>query len=129
MIYLAILLLIISGFFEGAMDILQFHFHKSIFSRKKQKYYWDPTISWRNKYRNGDPLLGPKFLFSTTFLVGLTDGWHTFKLLRNAFIFIALPVLGFSVTGLCSFLVIIIIGRTAYGIGFWSAYYKILRIK
>jgi O-antigen ligase len=72
------------------MDTLQFHFHSSIFSCFKNKFFWDPKISWYNKYKNKDPLAGPRFPFSTTLFVGLTDGWHFFKLLRNLFIVIGI---------------------------------------
>ena len=37
---------------------------------------WGGPTSWRNKYRNGEPAQGPRFLLSTTALVFLTDLWH-----------------------------------------------------
>lgn len=129
MLIISFLLLFLSGFFEGVMDTLQFHFHISRFSLSPNGYYWNPEISWRNKYLDHDPLLGPRFPFSTTFLVSLTDGWHTFKLLRNICLFCALPTIGFSTQSITSLFVLIVASRTIYGAGFWLAYYKVLRIK
>jgi hypothetical protein len=129
MLIVSLLLLFLAGFCEGIMDTLQFHFHISRFSLSPKRYYWDPTVSWRNKYLNNDPLLGPRFPLSTTFLVSLTDGWHTFKLLRNICIFAALPLLGFSVSYAYELIALIVAGRTTYGAGFWLAYYKVLRIR
>lgn len=70
----AILSYAIAGAMNGAMDKLQFHYGKSIFPKGSQ--YWDPKLSWRNKYKNGDVNQGPKFPGSTTIFVWLTDGWH-----------------------------------------------------
>ena len=83
MLVLGLICFTLMGISEAVMDTLQFHFFKSKFSNFKKQLFWDPTISWKNKYKNGDPKQGPKFSFSTTLLVGLTDGWHFFKLLRN----------------------------------------------
>lgn len=38
--------------------------------------FWNPKISWRNKYKDGTPESGAAFPLSTTVLVGLTDGYH-----------------------------------------------------
>lgn len=45
--------------------------------------YWNPNQSWTNKYKNGDPNQGPDYFGSTTFLVGLTDGYHSMGTVRN----------------------------------------------
>jgi hypothetical protein len=43
---------------------------------KASKQFWWTRISWKNKYKNGDPAQGKAFPLSTTALVGFTDGWH-----------------------------------------------------
>lgn len=43
--------------------------------------FWNSQISWRFKYRDADPALGPRFPGSTTWLVAFTDGWHLSNLL------------------------------------------------
>ena len=86
---LTILFFILAGVTEGVMDKLQFHYQVSKFKDFKNHLFWDPYHSWRNKYKNGNPEEGERFPLSTTLLVGFTDAWHFFKLLRNLFIFIA----------------------------------------
>lgn len=41
--------------------------------------WWNKETSWMNKWKLGDPELGPKFWGSTTVFVFLTDGWHLFQ--------------------------------------------------
>lgn len=42
------------------------------------KQFWDGRISWRNKYKDGNPDLGPRFPGSTTVLAWTTDAKHLF---------------------------------------------------
>jgi len=125
MIYFGFLLFVISGMCEAVMDTLQFHYGSSYFFKLKNKLFWDPSISWRNKYKDGDPTLGSKFLFSKTLLVGLTDGWHFFKLLRTFFMFggIFFIFLPCSTPLMCLFCVII--SRILFGVSF-SLFYELL---
>ena len=76
------LLVILAGIFNAIMDTLSFRYNVSIFNNyPKWKQYLDPSVSWKNKYKNGDPTQGPRFFGSETFLVFLTDGWHLSKTL------------------------------------------------
>lgn len=68
----------VAGGFEGAMDGLQFHYDKP-------DYFWNPDISWQNKYKNRDVAQGKTF--AGKYLVWTTDGWHLMKAGRNASIF------------------------------------------
>jgi len=115
----------IAGWCEAVMDTLQFHFDFSIFSCFKNKYFWNPRISWYNKYKNKDPLAGPRFPFSTTLFVGLTDGWHFFKLLRNLFIVIGVFILLYAIVGPIWALVYVVIARVVFGLVF-TFFYNIL---
>ncbi len=117
-----ILLFALSGLAEAIMDTLQFHYGKSIFKNFKQEF-WDPSISWKNKYKDGEPAAGPKFWGSTTFFVGITDGWHFAKLLRNLFLFIGIFFLAYNYCGLWPVLLHVIVSRLIYGISF-TLFYK-----
>jgi hypothetical protein len=121
-----VIFVLIAGFFEGVMDTLQFHYSRSVFRLFKNQLFWDPEKSWQNKYKDGDFSKGPRFPFSTTFLVGLTDGWHMAKTFRNLSLFISLPLIGFSIHNLIPFIITIIIARSLYGFGFWISYNKLL---
>ena len=126
MIVILCLLLILGGFFEGVMDTLQFHYDKSVFRGFKKQLFWNPEKSWRNKYKDGDFLKGPRFPFSTSALVGLTDGWHMAKTLRNLCLFISLPLTGFLIHDVNDAITFILIARAIFGIGFWASYNKLL---
>jgi len=91
MILMAIILAVwagLIGYCNSVMDKLAHHYSTSRFSQKKNQLWWDPDISWRNKYKDGDPDKGPKFFGSTTFLVFTTDAWHFYKWLMNGLIYL-----------------------------------------
>lgn len=72
-----------AGAFEGVMDGLQFHYDKP-------NQFWNPDISWQNKYRNRDVSQG--MTFRGKYLVFTTDGWHLMKFGRNVTFFTALAL-------------------------------------
>ena len=88
-IVLSFICIALAGVAEAVMDKLQFHFDRSIFSNLKNKQWWNPIDSWKNKWKNGDKEQGEKFWLSSTILVWTTDAWHFFKSLRNFFVFSA----------------------------------------
>jgi hypothetical protein len=122
-ILLVILLVILSAVSEGIMDTLQFHYLSSRFKNFKNHLFWDPYHSWRNKYKNGDPKQGERFPLSTTLLVGFTDGWHLFKLLRNLFLFGSIfTILLFFSVGIYKSIFITIFLRVIFGVSFTLIY-------
>lgn len=77
-------LMFISGAFDGTAESLKYQYSgfKNIFPNAND-YWWDPSVSWKNKYKNNDKSQGPKFMLSTTLLVGTTDGYHLTRTIRN----------------------------------------------
>lgn len=75
---ISLIFLFVAGIFKAIIDTLQFHFETSIFKNFNQKW-WNPSISWKNKWKNGDPKQGERFLGSSTIFVSLTDAWHFFQ--------------------------------------------------
>lgn len=69
---------ILRGRYKAYGNALMFHFEQSIF-KDKPWGFWNPHISWRNKYKNGDPAEGAAYPLATTLLVGFTDAWHGFE--------------------------------------------------
>ena len=45
--------------------------------------YWIKNKSWVNKWKNGDPKQGEKFIGSSTVFVIFTDAWHLFGLIER----------------------------------------------
>lgn len=74
------ILVFASGAFEGVMDHLQFHYDGS-------HQFWQPDISWKNKYKDRNPANGKTF--AGKYFVAATDGWHAMKFGRNATLFAA----------------------------------------
>ena len=84
--FLGCLLIVISASSSAASDILHHRFHESIF-KNLNDLWWDPTFSWRNKYKRRSPYLGPKFFGSTTIFLFLTDASSMFNFIHiNALI-------------------------------------------
>lgn len=70
-------LLVLAGIARATQQKIQFHYDISIFTKLPDWMHpVYPGLSWRNKYKNGDPAQGPRFPFSTTLLVWLTDLFH-----------------------------------------------------
>lgn len=70
------LCMFVSGAADGTMDYLSYHYDGN-------SQFWQPRISWTNKYKHHDPTQGERFPGSTTVFVAFTDGWHMCKMIRN----------------------------------------------
>lgn len=124
-VIISTVLLFVAGISKGIMDTLQFHFDSSPFA-KKNPLFWDPKVSWKNKYKdydNGDER--PRFLFSKTYLVFLTDAWHMFSTLQLTTIQAALSLLGVAALDVALWWALPAIGalKLVFGLGF-RIYYK-----
>lgn len=75
-----LLLVLLSAIAKAVMDVIQFKYYDSIF-KEGNSYFWNPALSWANKYKNLDPKQGPKFFLSTTVLAWTTDAWHLFQMI------------------------------------------------
>ena len=70
-------LLFVSGMADGTAETLRVNYSdfKAVFPKANDQY-WNPSISWHNKWKNGDIRQGEKFPLSSTALVFTTDGYH-----------------------------------------------------
>jgi hypothetical protein len=84
-----IIALFLAGICFAIMDTLAYHFKISVFKNLNETY-WNPDLSWRNKYKLRIPTKGEKFPFSTTILVFLTDAWHFFQFVGYSCIILAI---------------------------------------
>lgn len=77
-------LLFTAGFAEGVKDAISFHYpqFQSVHPNASPQF-WDPTISWKNKYKYNDPTMGEKFKGSTGIFVFTTDGWHLTNMVNH----------------------------------------------
>ena len=122
MIYIGLFLIILSGISEAIMDTLQFHYDNSIFKRFKNQRFWYPGFSWMNKWKDGDPKNGERFLGSSTIFVSLTDAWHLFKFIHNQTLFLGLFFLSISNLTFSEAIVYFLIARVIFGVSFSLVY-------
>ena len=77
-------LIFAAGFAEGVKDAISFHYPQfQAVHPNANPNYWDPSISWKNKYKYNDPTMGPKFAGSTGIFVFTTDGWHLTNMVNH----------------------------------------------
>lgn len=117
--WVALGLITIAGAANGIMDRIQHHYYTMPESWNEQ--FWNPKESWRNKWKNGDHTQGEKFLFSSTFLVGLTDGWHLMKSIMLSAIALSITLLltvDLFSSNIVNKVIVFLVVRTLFGIGF-----------
>lgn len=76
---------LVSGMLDGTKESISFHYQgfKRVFPKANDKF-WDPCISWANKYKNNDPAQGQKFYGSTNLFVFTTDAYHALRTSQRA---------------------------------------------
>ncbi len=70
-------LIFVAGASKGFNETLQFHW--SYFRKKfpnANPLWFNPAVSWKNKYKNNNRLEGEKFPLSTSVLVAFTDQYR-----------------------------------------------------
>jgi hypothetical protein len=78
-------LVMTAGASKGFNETLMFHWKAFRHSFPDANPDWfNPNVSWRNKYKNGDPDAGAKFPFSTSVLVMFTDQYHLNNFINKA---------------------------------------------
>ncbi len=68
---------LLSGSSHGVGEIIRLDY--PTFQKEHPKadpYFWNPQLSYLNKWKNNDPTQGPAFPLSTTSLVAVTDAYH-----------------------------------------------------
>lgn len=109
-------LMFISGASKGTADFLQFHYTGN-------SKFWNPDLSWQNKWKNDDPAQGEKFLGSSTIFVTFTDGWHMMNTCNKYSTILAITVqIGGKKKPFKYYLYDFVIYSLAYSAGFVMTY-------
>lgn len=116
---LSMVLFYLSGFCNGLMDLISFHWNDAPEFMKKNPEFWNPKESWKNKYVEGSPL--KKLLYSTVF-VGFTDGWHRLKTMMKFSSFAGSSVFAFTLIGIDLTLIKFLIGFALSFVTFYIAF-------
>lgn len=118
----AFLLIAFAAASEAVMDKIQFHYERSVFPEKANQNFWNPALSWINKWKDSSAR-EEKFPGSSTIFVFTTDAWHLFKFFRNTSLFIGLPLLFLNPIHI---IISMVIARIVYGLVFTLYFDKIL---
>ena len=122
MIIISVILVIVAGIAKAFMDTLQFHYYEMRWKLNPQ--YWNPEISWQNKYTWSKGkgkffewlLCGP--------LVFITDGWHLMQ-----FIFLnSIMIVPAIVQPWWNPIIVFFVIRIIFGVLF-SLFYNLILIK
>lgn len=81
----------VAGAFEGVAETLKWHYweFEGVHSGADEQY-WNPSVSWVNKYKGGVSANGAKFPLSTTAFVWMTDGYHLMRFGKVSFLTVGL---------------------------------------
>lgn len=93
-VILSIIFYSCSGIFDAIMDTLKDHYVECIFKGLNPQF-WNPLVSWKNKYINADPSQGHKFKKILGIKINFppdafSDAWHTCKTIREGFNILAI---------------------------------------
>ena len=71
----------VSGMLDGTIESINYHYDRGFKRRFSNAgdQFWNPALSWKNKYKNYDFTQGPKFTGSTTVFVCATDAYHLMR--------------------------------------------------
>ncbi|MGZ4091279.1 MAG: hypothetical protein ACXVNO_11205 [Bacteroidia bacterium] len=70
-----------SGMIDGTIESISYHYENGFKRRcpNVNDQFWNPAVSWKNKYKGGNPESGPKFTGSTTAFAFTTDAYHLLR--------------------------------------------------
>ncbi|MEI6020517.1 MAG: hypothetical protein WCR21_05255 [Bacteroidota bacterium] len=76
----------VSGMLDGTIESISYHYENGFKQRipNANDKFWNPAVSWKNKYMNNDPIMGPKFLGSTTIFACTTDAYHLLRTTKRS---------------------------------------------
>lgn len=118
-------LVFVGGAAKGFNETLLFNyriFEKTFPSANKQ--WFDPKVSWRNKYEGGNPDNGPKYFGSTSLFVMATDQYHMNNFIQRAAIMSAIVIkIGDKKQPFKHYVYDLLYYTACYQIGFATMYY------
>lgn len=109
-----------SGACGGALEVFKNHPNRIPDSWNKQ--FWDPSLSWTNKYKNNDPEQGRAFVGSMGPLVWVTDGYHLTSMGHKVFGLSTGVSIGYKANNWKQVALNTLIGSIGYSIGFYGIY-------
>lgn len=90
--FLSLFFFILAAVCNALMDKIQFHWYKFRWKDKLNPQYWNPALSWKNKYIDNNPQKGLKYKGAFGFLANFLDAWHLFKMIM---------IISFALSAIC----------------------------
>jgi hypothetical protein len=118
-------LVLVAGSAKGFNETLVFHYKvfKARFPNANHEWF-DPRLSWKNKYEDKNPDLGPKFPLSTSALIFVTDQYHLNQFIgRSAFLAAIVIKIGEKKRPAKHYLYDVLYYSACYTAGFAITYY------
>lgn len=85
------LFILLACIMNAGMDSLRNNFSSS-FASNWRIQFWNPQMSWLNKYNDFDPIKGRRKIWFIIIPAAFTDGWHLLKMFMLGFLFIAMSL-------------------------------------
>jgi len=120
---LLITLLIIAAISNAIMDVLSYRYQTSIFVNFS-KNWWNPSVSWKNKWKNGNPEQGERFWGSSRWFVRFTDAWHFFQGLMFTCFMVCIVIYKPVFSGLIDFALMYLIFTTTFQLFYSKIFMK-----
>ncbi len=120
-------LFFLAGLAKGFNETIQYNYNgfESIFPKANDQWFY-PTLSFRNKYKDGDPAKGPRFPLSTSVFVMFTDQYHLNNFIQRASMTTAIVIkVGEGKKPLKHYLLDVIYYSFCHQVGFATIYYPI----
>ena len=93
-----------------------------------KKTFWVKSLSWQNKWKNGDKKQGEKFFGSSRWFVLFTDAWHLFGVLFRISFAVAYTCIGMLTTVSYFYLFGVVVAYILFATSFHIFYtFKIFR--
>ena len=122
---ISLILVMLAAICNAVIDVVSFHYAKSVFS-KLNRQWWDPYVSWKNKYVNWDGgKRTEKTIWGIKYPTALTDAWHFFKSTMLTLVILAIVLYKPFINPFIDFVVIGI----GWNVAFNLFYNRIFRLK
>ena len=122
-------LVFVGGAAKGFNETLHFNYKafENTFPGANNQWF-DPQVSWRNKYEGGNPDNGPKFFLSTSAFVVVTDQYHLNNFIHKSALMTALVIkIGDGKKPFRHYVYDLIFYSVCYQTGFAATYYPFTR--
>lgn len=112
-----------AGFFEGQNELMRHDYaaFKNMWPGARDQW-WDPEVSWKNKYKNYDQTQGPRHWGSTNVLVFTTDGYHATQMAKRLCFFTAIGIGNWPVKNFKQFMIRVLVYALVNRAGFYAGY-------